>query len=64
MLPVSVSTVSRARAGLERDALVVGRRVGRSRVYTLNPRYFAKQELAAYVLRLADADADLRAASG
>jgi len=64
MLAVPVSAVSRALAGLEREALVVGRCVGRSRVYTLNPRYFAKQELAAYVLRLADADADLRAASG
>mgnify|MGYP001572654505 CR=1 FL=1 len=60
ILGVPVSAVSRALAGLERDALVVGRLVGRSRVYTLNPRYFANQELAAYLLRLADADAELR----
>jgi len=40
--------------------LVVGRLVGRSRVYTINPRYFAKQELEGYLLRLSDADAELR----
>jgi DNA-binding transcriptional ArsR family regulator len=55
-----VSAVSRALAVLERDALVAGRLVGRSRVYTLNPGYFARQELAAYLLRLADADSELR----
>ena len=58
---VPVSAVSRALAGLERDALVVGRLVGRSRVYTLNPACFASPELAAYLLRLADADTALRA---
>ena len=60
ILEVPVSAVSRAHAGLERDALVVGRLVGRSRVYTINPRYFAKQELEGYLLRLSDADAELR----
>ena len=55
-----VSVVSKALAGLERDALVAGRHTGRTRVYTLNPVYFAKRELLAYLSRLADADADLR----
>jgi len=55
-----VSAVSRALAGLERDALVAGRLVGRSRVYTLSPGYFARLELAAYLQRLAEGDADLR----
>jgi DNA-binding transcriptional ArsR family regulator len=64
VLAVPVSAVSRALAGLEGDALVAGRLVGRSRVYTLNPGYFAKQELAAYLLRLADADQDLRDRTG
>jgi DNA-binding transcriptional ArsR family regulator len=63
VLVIPVSAVSRALAGLERDALVVGRQVGRSRVYTLNPGYFALAELEPYLLRLADADADLRAAT-
>ena len=61
VLAVPVSAVSRALAGLEGDALVAGRLVGRSRVYTLNPGSFAKQELAAFLLRLADADTELRA---
>jgi hypothetical protein len=30
----------------------------------LHPRYFAKQELAAYLLRLADGDEDLRVRTG
>ena len=63
VLAVPVSAVSRALAGLERDALVVGRLVGRSRVYTLNPAYFAGPELAAYLFRLADADTALRTAA-
>jgi DNA-binding transcriptional ArsR family regulator len=60
ILAVPVSAVSRALAGLERDALVAGRTVGRTRVFTLNPRYFARQELIAYLSRLSDADPDLR----
>lgn len=60
ILDVPVSAVSRALAGLERDALVVGRLVGRTRVYVVNPGYFAKRELDGYLLRLSDADADLR----
>jgi hypothetical protein len=60
ILDVPVSAVSRALAGLERDALVVGRLVGRSGVYTINPRYFAKPELEGYLLRLSDADPELR----
>jgi DNA-binding transcriptional ArsR family regulator len=60
MLGTPVSAVSRALAGLERDALVSGRLVGRTRVYTLNPAYFAKRQLEAYLTRLADADAELR----
>lgn len=60
LLGTPVSAVSRALAGLERDALVSGRLVGRTRVYTLNPAYFAKRQLEAYLTRLADADAELR----
>jgi DNA-binding transcriptional ArsR family regulator len=61
ILEVPVSAVSRALVGLERDALVVGRLVGRTRVYTGNPAYFAKRELDGFLLRLSDADAELRA---
>ena len=35
--------------------MVAARDVGRTRLFTLNPSYLAKQELAAYLARLADA---------
>ncbi len=60
VLDIPVSAVSRALARLERDALVAGRTVGRSRIYTLNPAYFAARELAAFLSRLALADSELR----
>jgi DNA-binding transcriptional ArsR family regulator len=56
LLAAPVSAVSRALTSLERDALVAGRLTGRTRVFTLNPAYFAKRELEAYLNRLADAD--------
>jgi DNA-binding transcriptional ArsR family regulator len=56
-----LSGVQMALRGLERDGLVAGRLVGRTRLFRLNPRYFARQELQAYLLRLADADPALRA---
>jgi len=59
LLTAPVSAVSRALYGLEADALVAGRLTGRTRVFTLNPAYFAKRELTAYLTRLADGDADL-----
>lgn len=60
LLEIPVSAVSRALAGLERDALVAGRLFGRTRIYTLNPRYFAAAELAEYLRRVADGDPQLR----
>lgn len=59
LLAAPVSAVSRALYGLERDALVAGRLAGRTRLFTLNPAYFAKRELEAYLTRLADADIEL-----
>lgn len=64
LLDVPVSAASRALAGLERDALVVGRLVGRTRVYVVNPGYIAKRELDGYLLRLSHADAELRGRIG
>jgi DNA-binding transcriptional ArsR family regulator len=60
LLEVSPSVVLKGLASLERDGLVAGRSVGRSRVYTLDPRYFAKADLERYLLRLAEADPALR----
>jgi len=62
VLGAPVSAVSRALVGLERDALVAGRLVGRTRVYTLNPAYFAKRDLEHYLARLGEADEELRTA--
>jgi DNA-binding transcriptional ArsR family regulator len=56
-----LSGVQMALRALERDGLVAGRLVGRTRVVRLNPRYFARDELRRYLLKLADADPVLRA---
>lgn len=56
--------VQGALRGLERDGLVAGRLVGRTRVVRLNPRYFAREELQRYLLRLTEADDELRTRIG
>jgi hypothetical protein len=60
LLDAPISGVRKALAGLERDGLVSGRLVGRTRVVQLNPAYFARDELRAYLVRLAAADRDLQ----
>jgi DNA-binding PadR family transcriptional regulator len=52
--------VQEALAGLEKDGLVAGRSAGRTRLYQLNPRYFALTELRAYLGRLAEPETELR----
>lgn len=56
ILDAPVSGVQQALRSLERDGLVGGRSMGRTRVVRLEPRYFARQELEAYLTRLARAD--------
>ena len=56
-----LSGVQAALQGLERDGLVAGRTAGRTRLFRLNPRYFAREELATYLLKLAEADPALNA---
>ena len=56
----SPSVVQKALTGLERDGLVSGRLLGRTRSYSLNPRYFAIAELEAFLSRIAQADTELR----
>jgi hypothetical protein len=41
------------------DGLVAARAAGRTRLYRLNPRYFAREELGKYLQRLASAETDL-----
>ena len=62
VLEVSISVLQKAILGLERDGLVAARRVGRTRVITLNPGYFASRELLAFLDRLAEPEDRLRAA--
>ena len=60
LLELPVSGVQKALRSLEMDGLVVGRSVGRTRVYQLNPRHFAAEALAAYLARLAEPESWLR----
>jgi len=62
VLEISISVLQKAILGLERDGLVAARTVGRTRVITLNPRFFAQRELVALLNRLAEPEARLRAA--
>jgi sugar-specific transcriptional regulator TrmB len=61
VLKISLFGVQRALHGLERDGLVVGRLAGRTRLYRMNPRYFARQELLDYLKRLAEPEKELQA---
>ena len=60
LLDAPVSGVRKAIDGLESDGLVRGRLVGRTRLVRLDPTYFARDELRAYLGRLAEAELDLR----
>ena len=60
LLETSLSGVQKALRSLEMDGLVGGRPVGRTRVYQLNPRYFAADALAAYLARVAEPESRLR----
>ena len=61
LLEAPVSGVRQALAGLERDGLVSGRMLGRTREVRLDPVYFARDELRAYLARLAEGEPELRA---
>jgi DNA-binding transcriptional ArsR family regulator len=51
-----LSSVQAAIRSLERDGLVAGRAVGRTRLYRIDPRYFARKPLEAYLDRLLSAE--------
>src|SRR6266566_4093498 len=59
VLGVPLSAVQRALLGLERDGLVVARSVGRTRVFEINRRYFAFDDLQRFLARLAEPEAEL-----
>lgn len=59
LLEVPLNGVQQALRGLEVDGLVAARAAGRTRLYRLNPRYFAHKELEGYLKRLASAETEL-----
>lgn len=61
LLDAPVSVVQKAISSLERDGLIAGRFVGRTRLFEISPRYFAAKDLRAFLSRLAAADPDLTA---
>jgi DNA-binding transcriptional ArsR family regulator len=60
LLERPLSGVQKAVKSLESDGLVAGRMQGRTRVLRLSPRYFAYDELRAYIARLAEGEDELR----
>jgi len=61
LLDLNLSSVQKALQSFERDGLVAGRAAGRTRLYRLNPRTFARRELERYLERLLDSETELRA---
>jgi DNA-binding transcriptional ArsR family regulator len=59
-LALPLAGVQKALGGLERDGLVAARPAGRTRLYRLDPRYFAHAELRRLLERLAEPEAELR----
>ena len=60
LLEIPLNAVQQALLGLEKDGLVAARTAGRTRLYRLNPRYFAHAELTQLLLRLTEPEAELR----
>jgi DNA-binding transcriptional ArsR family regulator len=61
VLDMPFSSVQKALASLEKDGLVAGRALGRTRVFTLDPRYFAHDDLQRFLLRLTGPEFELKA---
>lgn len=61
LLETSLSGVQQALRRLEADGLVAGRTAGRSKLYRINPRYFAYREFQNYLLRLTEPQERLKA---
>ena len=60
VLAVPLSVLQKAILSLERDGLVAGRAVGRTRVFRIDSRYFAYRALRAYLKRLAAPETTLQ----
>jgi hypothetical protein len=65
LLNAPLFSVQNIVAALDREGVLASRISGRARVVSLDPRYFAYKELKTLLLRLSEAEPDLRAvASG
>lgn len=53
LLEIPVNGVQQDLRRLEADGLVAGRAAGRTRLYRIDPRYFARAELGKYLRRIA-----------
>ena len=60
VLGAGLSAVQKAVRSLERDSLIVGRTMGRTRLYGINPGFYAVGELRSLARRVADADIELQ----
>jgi DNA-binding FadR family transcriptional regulator len=60
ILGTSLWGVQQAIRSLELDGLVAGRSMGRTRVFRINPAYFASDDLLRYLLRLTEPEEELR----
>jgi DNA-binding IclR family transcriptional regulator len=60
LLETPLSAVQKALRGLELVGLVAGWVMGRTRLYQLNPRYFAADTLFAYLSRLSEPEQHLK----
>ena len=60
VLKAPLNGIQQALRSLENDGLVVGRTAGRTRLFRLNPSYFARGELATYLGRLVEPEAVLK----
>jgi DNA-binding transcriptional ArsR family regulator len=61
ILDSPVSVVQKALRSLEKDGLVAGRIMGRTRLYRIDARYFASAELKRFLRRVAEPDRELKA---
>lgn len=53
-------SIQRTLATLEREGVIVSRQVGRTRLVSLNPRYFAHRELEALLWAIGKHDVELQ----
>jgi sugar-specific transcriptional regulator TrmB len=60
LLRAPLSGVQKALQSLEVDGLIAGRSVGRTRVFQLDPRYFARDVLKQFLRRLCEPETRLQ----